>query len=249
MAVDENMLSSEMAVEMRRIKRAMGQRDAANKRSIARGAGTSIDIEDAMAKDDTRRSLGKQAASRVASGTRTPVKSTPKTTSTNNPAIMSRSSRRMYSGLLENAPKKEAPAPAPTKSSGVRTSRSGGGDYPFTKSEPMPTKSAPSMTTGSRGDIASKAKSFAAKEGMLRPSAANAAKGAATIGAMEAAGPIMAVAGALAEADKATGYKRTQYSGNFGGPSFQTNPYASGKPAYAGQSVVSKLMGVGKKGK
>lgn len=219
MALNEDMLGSEMRDQVRQIRSAQ--------RRGGRGAAMKAGAESAA--------KARQPQSKV--------------TSTNNPATMSRSSRRMGSGLLENTPTKETPAPTPTKSSGVRTSRSGGGDYPFTKSEPMPTKSAPSMTTGSRGDIASKAKSFAAKEGMLRPSAANAAKGAATIGAMEAAGPIMAVAGALAEADKATGYKRTQYSGNFGGPSFQTNPYASGKPAYAGQSVVSKLMGVGKKGK
>jgi len=127
--------------------------------------------------------------------------------------------------------------------------RSGGGDYPFTKSEPAPTsKATPSMTTGSRSEMIGKAKSIAAKEGMLRGNAANAAKGAATIAAMEAAGPIMGAASALAAADEATGYKRTQYSGNFGGPSFNVNPYSS-KASYPGQSTMSKLMGVGKKGK
>lgn len=53
-------------------------------------------------------------------------------------------------------------------------------------------------------------------------------KGAAT--AMTAAAvnnPAVTAAYNIAEADKATGYKRTQYSGNFGGPSFSVNPYAS----------------------
>lgn len=224
MAVDENMLSSEMAVEMRRIKRAMGQRDAANKRSIARGAGTSIDIEDAMAKDDTRRSLGKQAASRVASGTRTPVKSTPKTTSTNNPATMSRSSRRMYSGLLENAPKKEAPAPAPTKSSGVRTSRSGGGDYPFTKSEPTSVKTTPSTAAG-MGSLAM-----------------NAAKVLGPIGVLAAT---QQAAGAT-PSDEASMMEQVKMNPK---SFYNTKGPGSVKSAYAGQSNLSKLMGVGKKGK
>lgn len=219
MPLNEDMLGSEMRDQVRQIRSAQ--------RRGGRGAAMKAGAESAA--------KARQPQSKV--------------TSTNNPATMSRSSRRMGSGLLENAPTKETPAPAPTKSSGIRTSRSGGGDYPFTKSEPLPAKAPPSMTTGSRGDLAAKGKSFAAKEGMLRPSAANAAKGASTIAALEAAGPIMGAASALAAADEATGYKRTQYSGNFGGPSFQTNPYASGKPAYAGQSVVSKLMGVGKKGK
>lgn len=39
--------------------------------------------------------------------------------------------------------------------------------------------------------------------------------------------PIIGIAGLIAEADRATGYKRAQYTGNFGGPSFATNPYAS----------------------
>jgi hypothetical protein len=57
-----------------------------------------------------------------------------------------------------------------------------------------------------------------------------------------------AVADALYAADEATGFRRTKYSGNSGGPSFSMNPYASSnKSAYAGQSNVSKLMGVGKK--
>jgi hypothetical protein len=161
-----------------------------------------------------------------------------------------RATRRMGSGLLENAPKREAETKStPASTSSTRRMRSGGGDYPFTKSEPATTaKATPSMTTGSRSEMIGKAKSIAAKEGMLRGNAANAAKGAATIAAMEAAGPIMGAASALAAADEATGYKRTQYSGNFGGPSFNANPYSS-KSSYPGQSTMSKLMGVGKKGK
>jgi len=62
------------------------------------------------------------------------------------------------------------------------------------------------------------------------------------------ANPMIGVAGAIAEADRATGYKRTKYSGNFGGPSFAVNPYSS-KSSYAGQSPMSKMMGVGKKSK
>lgn len=62
------------------------------------------------------------------------------------------------------------------------------------------------------------------------------------------ANPMIGVAGAIAEADRATGYKRTKYSSNFGGPSFSANPYAS-KSSYIGQSPMSKMMGVGKKSK
>ena len=60
--------------------------------------------------------------------------------------------------------------------------------------------------------------------------------------------PMLGVAAAIADADKATGYKRAKYTGNFGGPSFSANPYSS-KTSYAGQSPMSKMMGVGKKGK
>lgn len=62
------------------------------------------------------------------------------------------------------------------------------------------------------------------------------------------ANPMLGVAATIAEADRATGYKRTRYSGNFGGPSFSVNPYSS-KSSYAGQSPMSKMMGVGKKSK
>lgn len=62
------------------------------------------------------------------------------------------------------------------------------------------------------------------------------------------ANPMLGVAAGIAEADKATDYKRVKYSGNFGGPSFSVNPYASSnKSAYNGQSNISKLMGVGRK--
>jgi len=59
--------------------------------------------------------------------------------------------------------------------------------------------------------------------------------------------PMLGVAAAIADADKATGYKRAKYTGNFGGPSFSVNPYSS-KSSYAGQSPMSKMMGVGNKG-
>lgn len=61
--------------------------------------------------------------------------------------------------------------------------------------------------------------------------------------------PMLGVAAAIADADKATGYKRAKYTGNFGGPSFSMNPYASSNSSYSGQSAMSKMMGVGKKGK
>ena len=68
---------------------------------------------------------------------------------------------------------------------------------------------------------------------------------------MAAMGPIagaVAAADALYAADEATGFRRTKYSGPSGGPSFSMNPYASSnKSAYAGQSAMSKAMGVGKK--
>ena len=60
--------------------------------------------------------------------------------------------------------------------------------------------------------------------------------------------PMLGVAASIAEADRATGYKRAKYTGNFGGPSFSANPYAS-KSSYVGQSPMSKMMGVGKKSK
>ena len=201
MAIDENMLLSDMTTETRRTQRAMQQRARDTKRSAAaKGAGKSIDLEDAMTRREKMESVGKEAASKVRQKVRqkvqaTPAKLTSKVTPTNDP-------------------------------------------------------STPNMTTGSRGDIAARGKAAAIKSGALRPNAGMAAKGAGTIAAIEAAGPVMAAVSALVEADKATNYKRTQYSGNFGGPSFSTNPYASSsKPAYSGQSTMSKLMGVGKKGK
>ena len=39
--------------------------------------------------------------------------------------------------------------------------------------------------------------------------------------------PIIGAAVLLADADKATDYKRVKYTGSFGGPSFNKNPYAS----------------------
>jgi len=67
-------------------------------------------------------------------------------------------------------------------------------------------------------------------------------------GRAAAMGPMAAVASAMYNADEATGFRRTKYSGNSGGPSFSMNPYASSnKSSYAGQSAMSKAMGVGKK--
>ena len=258
MAVDENMLLSDMATETRRTQRAMQQRARDTKRSAAaKGAGKSIDLEDAMTRREKMESVGKEAASKVRQKVQaTPVKSTSKVTPTNDPSTMSRSSRRMMSGLLENAPKNQTSTPiepfiGPRRGRMRPVGEKATSVGTFTKSsEPTPTKTMPNMTTGSRGDIAARGKAAAMKSGALRPDAGMAAKGAGTIAAIEAAGPVMAAVSALAEADKATNYKRTQYSGNFGGPSFSTNPYASSsKPAYSGQSTMSKLMGVGKKGK
>jgi hypothetical protein len=61
-----------------------------------------------------------------------------------------------------------------------------------------------------------------------------------------ALGPVAEGAAAMYAADEATGFKRTKYSGNFGGPSFNSNPYAK-TAAYPGQSKMSMMMGVGKK--
>ena len=67
-------------------------------------------------------------------------------------------------------------------------------------------------------------------------------------GRASAMAPMAAVASAMYNADEATGFRRTKYSGNSGGPSFSMNPYASSnKSSYAGQSAMSKAMGVGKK--
>lgn len=76
-------------------------------------------------------------------------------------------------------------------------------------------------------------------------------KGAATaMTAVAQNNPAVAAAYNIAEADKATGYKRTQYSGNFGGPSFSVNPYASTNktPSKAAPSMRGMLgMPKGKK--
>ena len=223
MAMDENMLGSEMRDQVRRIKSAERRsgRAAAMKAGVEKArAGNSIDLEELLAEEAKQK-------------------------------MSSRSTRRMGSGLLQNAPRPVEPTKSTsTFTTGQRTSRSGGGDFAYKKSEPTPAKTMQNMTTGSRSDIAAKGRAAAMKSGALKPDASMAAKGAGTIAAMEAAGPVMAAVSALAEADKATNYKRTKYSGNFGGPSFSTNPYASSsKPAYSGQSTMSKLMGVGKKGK
>jgi len=65
---------------------------------------------------------------------------------------------------------------------------------------------------------------------------------------LNAVGSVVGLADAMYQADKATDFKRTKYSGNFGGPSFDANPYAK-TAAYPGQSKMSMMMGVGKKGK
>lgn len=82
-----------------------------------------------------------------------------------------------------------------------------------------------------------------------RASSANAQpKGGGMMAKAAALGPVAEGAAALYAADEATGFRRTKYSGNSGGPSFSMNPYASSnKSSYAGQSAMSKAMGVGKK--
>ena len=109
MAIDENMLLSDMATETRRTQRAMQQRARDTKRSAAaKGAGKSIDLEDAMTRREKMESVGREAASKVRQKVQaTPVKSTSKVMPANDPSTISRSSRRMMSGLLENAPKKQ----------------------------------------------------------------------------------------------------------------------------------------------
>ncbi len=136
-----------------------------------------------------------------------------------------RTNRKMGSGLLKNAPRTEVETKS-TPTGRPRTSRSGGGDYPFTKNDSV--KSNPVAKSG----VATK---VAARAGEIAPK-------------LNAIGSVVGLADAMYQADKATDFKRTKYSGNFGGPSFATNPYSS-KASYAGQSTMSKLMGVGKKGK
>ena len=73
-------------------------------------------------------------------------------------------------------------------------------------------------------------------------------RGGGMVSNINAVGNIAGIADAMYQADKATGFRRTKYSGNSGGPSFSMNPYASSnKSSYAGQSAMSKAMGVGKK--
>jgi hypothetical protein len=60
--------------------------------------------------------------------------------------------------------------------------------------------------------------------------------------------PAVNMASAIAEADKATGFKRTQYSGSFGGPSFTKNPFAASNSKQSSPSMRSMLgMPKGKK--
>jgi len=83
-----------------------------------------------------------------------------------------------------------------------------------------------------------------AKERMSGRAAASktAPKGGGMGGALS--NPMLGVAASMYEADRATGFRRTGYSGNSGGPSFTMNPYA--KTNYSGQSPMSKMMGVKK---
>jgi hypothetical protein len=80
----------------------------------------------------------------------------------------------------------------------------------------------------------------AAKATKVAPKAAP--KGGGIGGALS--NPMLGVAASMYEADRATGFRRTKYSGNSGGPSFTMNPYA--KTNYSGQSPMSKMMGVKK---
>jgi hypothetical protein len=79
-----------------------------------------------------------------------------------------------------------------------------------------------------------------------RAAAAKAPKAAPKGGGIGGAlsNPMLGVAASMYEADRATGFRRTKYSGNSGGPSFAMNPYA--KTNYSGQSPMSKMMGVKK---
>lgn len=100
------------------------------------------------------------------------------------------------------------------------------------------------------GDVTARDASNAANARARLAARSSAAKAQPSGGGMmakaAALGPVAEGAAALYAADEATGFKRTKYSGNFGGPSFAVNPYSS-KASYAGQSTMSKAMGVGKK--
>ena len=71
-------------------------------------------------------------------------------------------------------------------------------------------------------------------------------RGSGMMAKAAALGPVAEGAAAMFAADEATDFKRTKYSGNFGGPSFSKNPYSS-TASYPGQSKMSMMMGVGKK--
>jgi hypothetical protein len=128
-------------------------------------------------------------------------------------------------------------------------------------SDTFTTKSIPKGTPKKAAARASvDARNLSASQTVTARDAANVAKARTTLAGRSSvskaqprgggilANPMLGIAAGIAEADKATDYKRVKYSGNFGGPSFSVNPYASSnKPAYNGQSNVSKLMGVGRK--
>jgi len=134
-----------------------------------------------------------------------------------------RATRRMGSGLLENAPKpveetKSTPTGRP------RTSRSGGGDYPFTKNNTA-------------------AKSAAATGAAARAGAMTAAK---------ALGPVAMLAASEKAAGATPSEEMSMMRQSMQNPSSFYNTMGPGSvknPAYSGQSTMSKLMGVGKKGK
>jgi hypothetical protein len=136
-----------------------------------------------------------------------------------------RATRRMGSGLLENAPKPEAETKStPASTSGTRRMRSGGGDYPFTKNNTA-------------------AKSAAATGAAARAGAMTAAK-------------VLGPAAMLAASEKAAGATPSEEMSmmrqSMQNPSSFYNTMGPGSvknPAYSGQSTMSKLMGVGKKGK
>jgi len=237
MAMDENMLGSEMRDQVRRIKSAERRsgRAAAMKAGVEKArAGNSIDLEELLAEEAKQK-------------------------------MPSRSTRRMGSGLLQNAPRPVEPTKSTsTFTTGQRTSRSGGGDFAYKKSEPTPAKTMQNMTTGSRSDIAAKGKAAAIKFGALKPNASMAAKGAGTIaatgaaaraGAMTAAkilGPVAMLAASEKAAGATPSEEMSMMRQSMQNPSGFYNTMGPGSvknPAYSGQSTMSKLMGVGKKGK
>lgn len=61
-----------------------------------------------------------------------------------------------------------------------------------------------------------------------------------------AGNPMVAAATAIAEADKATGYKRVKYSGSFGGPSFSSNPYAKTNTSSKAAPSMRSMLGMPK---